>query len=340
MFYWQVKEALADLRRTKKAIITLGCSFVEGQGAVDQDLYESMEWNMDRLGKPMTPQIDKKGRARLLLKYKNMLSVNPDKTIDWSRMHFNNAFGNILARLYYKSEYTCINFGMAGRGNRATIKCLSLYTQFDWESLDEIIVIYMPSGPERFDFISDNFDGHGMFQTMWPHPDDCQSGPRKTLWKGYAEALYSDKFVILEQLSNVIELQTWCKLHNAKLVITPAFEGHMYTVDNFKSALHKQIWRTMECEIKDIGELQDRDQIAHTDGLIRKWPWDKMFYPDGQKSFAQMCLAKEGINPNTGMWEFQNKGTPNNWFTKCCHPSAKAHQYFAARLFEHLEKDK
>ena len=46
MYQIQVNEINKKLKNNKKAIIAIGCSFVQGQGAVDDELYQDI-----RLGK-------------------------------------------------------------------------------------------------------------------------------------------------------------------------------------------------------------------------------------------------------------------------------------------------
>ena len=123
MFHHQIKKINNDLKRTKRAIISFGCSFVEGQGAIDQDLYETSEWSMDHVGIPMTANLSKKERDRLL-KTNPLLYTNLQGEIQWEKMEQKNAFVNVLCNKYYGNSWTPINFGIRGRGNRASIRNL------------------------------------------------------------------------------------------------------------------------------------------------------------------------------------------------------------------------
>lgn len=339
MYFKQVKEINESLRKTGKAIISIGCSFVEGQGAMDQDVYDNYEWTMEEVGVPMEPVISKKERKELLKKYPELFFDG--NNINWTFMEYKNAFVNVLCKKYFNGEYTPINFGLRGRGNRASIKTLYFWPQIDWHLAKEIIVVFAPSGPERFDFINDEFSEHGQFQCMWPWWQD-KEGPRKTLWKGYNEALYSEKFGVLEAISNAKELENWCKVNNAKLIITPAFD-RSYTKETFSTVLRDVIRRdsdhTMrEFKPRDKGPTESHfvpDEIDTFEKISEMWPWKNMFYPQGAKTFMELCLMQEGIT-NKGYWDYNGVGTPNGWVTVCCHPSAKGHDLFAKELHKHI----
>lgn len=340
MYIRQVDEINESLAKTKKAIISLGCSFVEGQGAIDQEIYTNYDWTMRQTGVPMEAKMSEAERNELLSKYPILKFDGAN--INWTDMEYKNAFVNVLCKKYFKEQYTPINLGLRGRGNRATIKSLYFWPSINWHLAEEIIIIYAPSGPERFDFINDEFREHGQFHCMWPWWKDKDDGPRKTLWKGYNEALYSEKFAILEQISNVMELQNWCKVHNAKLIITPAFDQG-YTRESFNTILKDIVERTSEQELKtfkkrDQGPTENRFhpmELETFEKIVDMWPWDKMFYPQGAKTFMELCLKQEGIT-NKGYWDYNGKGTPNGWVTVCCHPSAKAHDLFAKELYNHI----
>ena len=47
---------------------------------------------------------------------------------------------------------------MAGRGNRAAIKELYFHPEFDYKNKNDIIVVLMLSGMERFDFVHSNLE--------------------------------------------------------------------------------------------------------------------------------------------------------------------------------------
>ena len=64
-----------------------------------------------------------------------------------------------------------------------------------------------------------------------------------------------------------------------------------------------------------------------------------MFYPDGEKTFADAVTAKENIKDDH-FFNYLGTGSPNGWITACAHPSAKGHDYFAQLLYNHITKGK
>lgn len=332
-----------DLKKTRKAIISIGCSFVEGQGAIDQDIYEQHDWSMLKTGVPMEPILTDAEKSKLVLSHKE-LRIDNNGNIDWTFMQHKNAFVNVLCKKYFNSEYTAINFGLRGKGNRASIKSLYFHPQIDWHNVDELIVIYVPSGPERFDFLSDELGNDNneitKFHCMWPWHEDQQDSPRKTLWKGYGTGIHSEKSSMLEQISNVIELENWCKLKNARLIITPGFDK-TYTQTDFKNIIRWNIVRDENQKIIKHVEHTSNMRIHNSnteqtlDAIVDQWPWDKMFKPQDCPTFIDLCLKQEGLS-NAGFWDFNGKGTLNHWITVCCHPSAKGHDLFARELHKFI----
>lgn len=348
MYYRQVKEINDSLAKTGKAIISLGCSFVEGQGAIDQDLYDSMKWTMDRTGVPMEPKINDRDAKKLVEKYKELRFIGTK--IDWTFMEYKNAFVNVLCKKYFNEEYTPINFGLRGKGNRASIKSMYLWPDIDWHLAKEIIVLYVPSGAERFDFLNDEFNEAGQFHCMWPHWKD-QQGPRQTLWKGYNEGLYSEKQATLEQIVHMMDLVEWCKVRDAKLIITPGFD-RTYTREHFLGLLKDYVVRDEYQKITDfrrndagplasdlLEKSRHKNHLRTLEKLVDQLPWDKFFYPQGCETFMELMLKQEGIT-HKGYWDYNGKGTPQRWVTTCCHPSAKGHDLFAKELYKHITGDK
>lgn len=341
MYYDLVPEINENIKKNRKAIISLGCSFVDGQGAADQDLYESYEWSMKQTGVPMQPILTDKEKTQLLEKYRDLIFLKHGE-IDWTRMEIKNSFVNVLCKKYFEGSYTPINLGLRGRGNRATIKSLYFWPQIDWKNIEEIIIVYVPSGQERFDFISDHFENNIEFHCMWPHWKDQGTDPRKSLWKGYSEGVYSDKSAAFEQISNIIELKNFCELKNAKLIITPAFDRSYNKKSMFEFLINNTI---RDINQKIISTTQNKSlkfnqNYIDLEKIVDMWPWEKMFRPESCETFIDLCLKQENLNNpyDPGFWNYNGIGTKNHWVTVCCHPSAKGHDLFAMRLYEHISK--
>ena len=136
---------------------------------------------------------------------KRLLDSYPDVTlskgtVDFLQHEYNNSFVNVLAKKYFNGDYAAINLGRTGCGNRATIKELHYYPDILWDDIEEHIVIYCPSGLERFDFIDDMWhdpNNHGRWKAMWPNEMTEDSG-RAKLWSGYRQHVHSDKYDVLE----------------------------------------------------------------------------------------------------------------------------------------------
>ena len=336
MYKSQIIEINESLKKTRKAIISIGCSFVEGQGAVDDDLYRDYNWIYSEAGAPLKIDASLKER-RKLVKTRPNIRMNLDTSLDVTMMEYENAFVSVLCKKYFQGSYTPINLGLRGCGNRASIKELYMHPNITWDIIDEIIVLYVASGIERFDFINDECIEHFNWKCMWPFYKDMGDSPRKILWEGYSKNLYSDKFAVLEQISHVQELMSWCANKKAKLIITPGFDKR-YDREFFERCLASEVRgrNTDSTEITLVkplfGSQQDKSY------LLDLFPWNNMFEPDGYKTFADLALSKEDKveDNNDHYFQFLGKGSPDRWITPCSHPSQKAHDLFAKHLYTHI----
>lgn len=340
MFSHLIPEINRDLQRTKRAIISLGCSFVQGHGAIDEAIYRNYkwEWTWDK-NSPLWDLSDE-DKARLVAEYPDII-VHPQPPINFSHHEHNNSFVNVLCKKYFDGSYTPINLGRSGNGNRATIKDLYFYPDILWDEIQETIVVYCPSGPERMDFMDDTktlvVNNHPRWITAWPSEVDGGKGVRNQLWTGIRDAIDSERFQIMEQIAHVQELLLWCKYHKAKLIIVPAFMQYVYTRDMFVKMLSTRCIRDGDSSLSKAlpnGLRGDRSIPK----LVDMWPWESMFYPDDTPSFADYSQQQE-----YGSWEkapyfytHVGKGSPDLWISPCGHPTKKAHDAFAKKLYEHI----
>ncbi len=332
MYKSQVSVINESLLKTRKAIIALGCSFVQGQGAFNDELYEQFEWKYIGEGRSLYPEIKNSKDIKRILKSYPSIKKYSNSELDLTFMEYDNAFVNVLANKYFDGEYTPINLGIRGCGNRATIKELYFYPEIDLHLAKEIIVVYCPSGLERFDFINDSSHDHFRFMCMWPHYQSQTDPARKALWEGYNKVIWSEKFGVLEQLAHVQELLNWCRLHRAKLIITPAFDlryDKQFFVNELAHTASRDINKPLEYK---------KGFLSHPDyKLADLWPWHKMFEPNGYKTFAQLALSNESVeNKDDFYFQFLNNRSPNGWITPCAHPGQKAHDLFASCLHKHI----
>lgn len=333
MYKQQIKHINDDLQKTRKAIISIGCSFVQGQGAVNPELYTDYKWKY----KPSCPlEIDAtpSEKNQIIKKYPSV--VNNHGNLEFTFMEYDNAFVNVLCKKYLDGRYTPINLGLRGCGNRGSIKELYFHPELNWHNIDECIVIYCPSGLERFDFINDEGVDHYKWVCMWPHYKDKPPGAVKTLWEGYAKAISSNKFEVMEQIAHVQELMTWCKTKNAKLIVTPGFDRR-YDRDYFKDCLKHTVVRDQDRSMKsnEINLFFDTSDKLH---LLDLFPWDNMFKPAGFTTFVDLVMSQETLTDKLDHYfQFLGTGSPNGWITSCSHPSAKGHDLFAQHLAKHIE---
>jgi hypothetical protein len=332
-----IEQINEDIKRTKRAIISLGCSFVRGHGAIDDYIYKNYAYNTTKGSCVVTWDLK---NARSLVKEFPEIKILPHGGLDFYLHEDKNTFVNVLTKKYFEGSYASINLGISGSGNRATIKELYFYPDINWKELNEIVVIYCPTGAERFDFIDDQYhrlNDHARWYSSWPRFLE-EKTPENILWRGYAEAVYSTKQEIIEQISHIQELLLWCEHKNAKLIIVPSFSNY-YNRENFIGSTCQQIYRDSNRKIiKEPEYLESNWQSAVE--LADMWPWDKMFYPDGNPTFMDLVMKQEFPDAEMVPWfyEFAGVGSPNMWVTPCCHPSAKAHDLFAKHLHEHILK--
>lgn len=336
MYVQQFNAVNEGIEKTKRVVIGLGCSFAQGQGAIDDELYEQYKFTVDKLGIPAEAKLMTREQKLEIIKNNELVTMGPEEKLDFTFMEYKNAFVDVLCNKYLDGRYTPMNLGIRGCGNRATIKDLYMYPQINWGGIEDIVVVYMPSGLERFDFIADTWTDHAHFKCMWPHYQDehIPEGPRKTMWKGYAEYLWSEKFEVMEQICHVQELMTWCQAKKAKLIVVPGFDTR-YNKRYFLKHLRVSLARTMDGEILESHYLHP--YINYMSDLINQFPWENMWRPGNYETFLHLVMGQEDEKTQkTGYWDFLGKGTPGGWLTPCCHPSAKGHDLLAKHLYDYL----
>lgn len=344
MHFETIPDINKGILKNKKVIVTIGCSFVEGQGALNQKLWDTY-YTVDNKYTAAEWKFTKAQQEEIISEFPDIFynKVFPE-CLNFYIHENNNSFGSVLCKKYFNDEYTHINLGRRGAGNRASIKDLYFYPDILWDEIHETIVIYCPSSQERYDFISDVYNNylneHGRWITFWPGsheklpPYTEDSDPMDIISYGIDKAIYTDKAVILEQIAHVQELLLWCKYKRAKLIITPAFMS-TYTIENFVTQLDSNIQRDMRRKMLSKTNLNNNP--LDYEKIINLWPWDNMFYPDGHSNLADLLMAQEKtLNINHFFYNFAGKGTPDKWITPCAHPSAKGHDLFAQYLHKHI----
>lgn len=331
-----IEKINVGLQQTGKAIIAMGCSFVAGQGCLDDEIYENFKLTYPGPGYALTVERDK--IIELKLKHP-LLKVNYMGQIDGRKMEEKNAFVDILANKYLEGAYTPINFGQSGGANRGRVKELYLNPGINWDAMKEVIVIYWPTSIERFDFINDSSFLTSHFKTVWPNTtDNNKSTPMGKMWAAYGEAIYTEKFGVMEQIATVQELMTWCKLKNAKLIVTPAFDRR-YNKADFHRIMRTEIVRDLDWNIIDLIEGSQDETL---DPLIDLFPWENILVPgdlpEDRNTFIDYCLKQEPDikDTNDHYFQFMNNRSPRGWITPCSHPGKKAHDAYAKFISEYI----
>ena len=271
-----------------KYLIGIGDSFTQGQGSVSDETY---------------------------IKYGREV-YNSLHRLPIDNLERENSWVNVICRDYL-DDYTAINLGEKGRGNRSAVKELYLN---DIDPDAEKIVVFNLSGMERFDFAQKdaNFNTHH-FYSMFPNPWD-KGEPHYQLWKTYAEYVYSEQFCVIETMLNLMEAQMWCQANNAKLVWLSAFDMRI-TKEHF------------------IKNLPDKKRY-----LVDRIHWDKFLQPQGYRTMMHMLIAKqendEKLAFDLAHGEYFEKYTKmhkaGRYITPCAHPSELGHQLFSEVLYHHL----
>jgi len=294
-------EIKTDLLRTNKAVVAIGCSFVQGA-----------ELEFD------APHAHDKGL------YKNSKS-----------------FVNVLCEQYLEGTYTPINFGQEGGGNFAAISRLFLY-DISWHTLDDIIVIFMPTGLQRFDIINDD-SGTVVgqeFKTLYPYTTSSSFNVEHVvnLNLGYEKMCSSEKFEVMNCILNFQFLNSWIKEHNAKLIIFPAFSNE-YTKSYFLTALNTNIFRDHRTHLRI-----DKGRIAKSfdfDFLINQVPWDKFITVNDSNHFFDLCFKNDkNYKSKYSMQQVIDKKLINDheWILPRGHPSKKGHMVLAKELFNRINQ--
>jgi hypothetical protein len=284
-----------------KLLIGMGDSFCAGRGACSIEIWEKYGWDMERMYGEGGAEVEESNYA--------------------------NSWVNQLCK-NHMPDWTPLNLGMSGKGNRYAIKELMVNPLLGIEKSKEKIVVFAVSGFERFDLAKD-LVGEEHFTTQWP-----VYGGYKEKKLGYSEltlengdSLYSEKFVISEFILNIIELMNWCKLHNAKLLLMSAFTPE-FNKNHFIDVLSPNVTSV-------LGQMK-------LDELIWSVPWERIIRPLGFSCITDMLMHLEGWDKDLPGYGFRNMKIdtigPNGYMTKCQHPSEKGHKLLAEIIYEHIMK--
>lgn len=297
-----------NINKDSKILIGLGDSFTQGEGACSVDIWEKYNWDL-----------------------KKMSDMNIRFEIDESNLK--NSWVHKICENHL-TDHIPINMGMTGRGNRGAVKELYLHPDLNIESAKEKIVVFMLTGMERYDFVHKNFFEHVHYLTVWPNSGSIT--PEKPMWDAYRDFIYSERTAVIELLLAIAELKTWCKLHNATLVLTSAFRPE-YGGQFF--------WDAIRGTPDDYMNESDK----YVKGLIEIIDWDEFLRPEGFNCMADyLCHLEERedlIMSSSAELYYDfgrklEKLSPKGYITKCAHPSYLGHEAIAKTIYKQILKIK
>lgn len=265
----------------KKYIIGLGCSWTQGEGGYPDEIWR--QYN---------------GRPQMSLRGKD----------DYHIRHYEheNSWVNVLCRDHF-TEYTPINLGIKGIGNRAAVEQLHFCDKVDWDNSEGIIVLLL-SGFERLDLPGTRSDPNGQddgysngdychykWQTAWPFDSN------NNFWKVYAKELWSERFVATHQMLTLLNLENFAKAKNFKLVVANAFnqrsEGILeYLKNNAKSLVDKFDWSCYLHNKTDYVAFVQK--LVELDGFIPADEWHSFHQRYFSRNWPSKYLTNcEGAHP-------------------------------------------
>lgn len=267
-----------------KLLIGLGCSWTQGEGGYTDEIWE---------------------------KYNGRVNLPMHKSIDLIPMEWENSWVNVLARDYFP-DYTPVNLGQRGIGNRGAARSLYL-TNVDFNQIKDAIVVFMLSGYERFDFFRQDFvisekienpykiANHYNFQTIWPNDST-------KLWKMYAKQVWSEEMSSIETLCSILEVQTFCKAYGFKFVLANAFDdrGKSTFVDHCGKLADQVDW---SCYLHDyVNYSTFVEHLVDIEGWL------------------------QGEEKLSWYGRYQNQRWPKKYLTNCIHPTIDGYKAIASEL--------
>jgi len=266
-----------------KKLIGLGCSWAEGEGGYPEHIWK--QYN---------------GRTQ---EFANDISL---------RKHgYENSWVNVLCREHL-SDYTPVNLGVRGIGNKAAVKQLYLTDEVNWET-DEGIIVLLLSGIERLDVFNNTPHEHYRYNTAWPNEHD----PPKLFWEAYRKELYGEPMVCMESLTAILEAQTIAERYNFKLVIANAYNP-THIIDHFNQHIGKKFTNLVNWN----NYIHTAEDINFIEKLVKM---DELIPPDKYHS--------------TSYWSiYPMLDWPAKYLTNCIHPTIDGYKVIAKDLYTFIDK--
>ena len=290
---------------TQKYIIGLGCSWTQGEGGYPQEVVDAHNgYTQLRPGQEGQPDTDYYLREHEL----------------------ENSWVNQLTK-YHFPEYKSINLGIKGIGNQAAVNQLHFANNYDFTN-SEGIVVFMLSVFERFDVFQerpmDNWgfnepDGynkghfkHEKWRTAWPMESD--QGDYK-FWNCYARELWSEQFVACMTMMALLNLQSWAKAYNFKIILANAFNQRMNDAKNWHDGVQNWLkeyagplvsqfdWSCYLHNDADVEYGAFMEKLVDLDGLIPKpasihWGgYNEVYNPRNLSTHSEYLTNDDGAHP-------------------------------------------
>ena len=277
----------------QKYIVGLGCSWTQGEGGYPQEVVDAHNGRTQiRVGQPGQPDSDY-----------------------YLRVHeLENSWVNQLTKHHFP-EYKSLNLGVKGIGNKAAVDQLHFVDQHDLEDAEGIIV-FMLSGFERFDVFQerpkdnsgfenpDSYNNgeyrHEKWRTAWPIEQKEGDG---AFWTCYARELWSEQFVASHAMVTLLNLQTFAKANNFKIVLANAFnqrpEGIYEWLKEYTGKLvDKFDW---SCYIHNETDYEAfMQKLVELDGKLSKEDWGayhSVYNPRNLDTHSEYLTNDEGSHP-------------------------------------------
>jgi hypothetical protein len=256
-----------------KSVIGLGCSWTQGEGGYTEETWK--QYN---------------GWVRLETE-KGKHLIPEEQEASWVNQLCKN----------YLTDYTPINLGQRGIGNRGAVRMLYLT---DLDTVSEATIVLMLSGFDRFDYFAENWrHEHYKFKTLWPQLRHREE------FIVYSKLLHNEPAVAVETACCIIEAQTFARAHGFKFVFANAFD-------------HRS---------RDYFDI-------YCPEVANRINWDNYFHNSvDYKSFAELLIKKDGKTSFKEAMSFYSKlSWPSEYITNCIHPTAKGYKLIAEELAKFL----
>jgi hypothetical protein len=288
----------------QKYIVGLGCSWTQGEGGYPQVVDAHGGNTQIRCGQEGFPDSDY-----------------------YLRVHeLENSWVNQLCKHHFP-DHKSLNLGVKGIGNQAAVNQLNFADLHDFDNA-EGVVVFMLSGFERFDVFQerpkdqcgvnepDGYNNgeynHMKWRTAWPHESNTGDGK---FWTCYARELWSEQFVACNTMMALLNLQTWAKAHNFKIVLANAFNQRNEDDDNgypridgvyewlkdYAGTLVDQFdWSCYVHNDDDVDYEAFMQKLVDLDGLMPKEDWvgyNNVYHPSKMDTHSEYLTNDQGAHP-------------------------------------------